>query len=72
MSLPSRLPPGVPSHTIRVRVPRALWHRFLEACEQLDEDSASEAVREAMRTYVRSSGKGRVMRSLRHSHSRPR
>jgi hypothetical protein len=67
MSLPTRLAAGVPSHTVRVRVPRALWHRFLDACEALDEDSASEAVRQAMRAYVRSAGKGRVMRSLRRS-----
>lgn len=53
MALPPKLPRGQASHTLRTRVPRYLWHEFLEACRVLGYRSASEGLREAMRLFNR-------------------
>ena len=60
MSLPARLPTGKTSHTVQVRVPRHLWHQFLDACEKAGTNEASEAVRDGMRMFIRKSNAKRV------------
>lgn len=64
MPLPSRLPKGKASHTVRVRVPRHLWHQFLEACEKTGAEKASEGIRDGMRMFIRQSNRKRVVASL--------
>jgi metal-responsive CopG/Arc/MetJ family transcriptional regulator len=57
MALPPPLPRGKASHKLEVRVNRYLWHEFLEACKASGYRNASEALREAMRTFIRASRK---------------
>ena len=64
MALPPRLPKGTPSHMVRVRVPRHLWHQFLEACENVGAEKASEALRDSMRMFIRQSNRKRVIAKL--------
>jgi len=44
---PKRLPPGKPSHMLRVRLPRHLWHLLLDAASQSG-ISVSQLVREGI------------------------
>lgn len=53
MALPSNLPSGKTSHTLKTRVPRYLWHDFLKACKIAGYDSASAALRDLMRDFIR-------------------
>jgi len=64
MPLPKRLAKGTASHTVRVRVPRYLWHQFLDACATAGASEASEAVRDGMRMFIRKANTRRVKREL--------
>ena len=55
MALPPKLKRGKTSHTIQTRVPRYLWHEFLDACKTQGYRSASEGFRESMRLFIRQS-----------------
>jgi len=65
MGLPTRLAHGKASHTVRVRVPRHLWHQFLESCATAGLTEASEGVRDGMRMFIRKASTKRVKRALR-------
>ena len=49
---------------VRVRVPRHLWHQFLDACENVGVEKASEALRDSMRMFIRQSNRKRVIAKL--------
>ena len=53
MALPPKLKRGKTTHTLQTRVPRYLWHEFLESCRTMGYRSASEALRESMRLFIR-------------------
>ena len=71
MGLPAKARDKRTSQLLRVRIPPGLWDRFLEACEAMEQDNASEVIRDLMRGYVRSSRGRRVIVGLRREH-RPR
>jgi len=55
MALPPKLKRGKTTHTLQTRVPRYLWHEFLDACKTQGYRSASEGFRESMRLFIRQS-----------------
>ena len=61
MPLPPRLPKGKASHKLEVRVPRYLWHQFLEACKAEGYGSASAALRVSMQMFIRTVRKREVL-----------
>lgn len=59
--LPPKLPRGKASHKLEVRVPRYLWHEFLDACKAAGNHNASNAIRESMRVFIRSVRKREIV-----------